>query len=193
MDSNTRIDDALSVALDRARSIGSGARIVGYGVAVVTGPDGSLKQCMPFANLITTAGDEYYAKKAIVGVSPANPSAPTVASGMKLGTGTTAASKSGSGAALGSYISASNVAFDTSYPQAATAGADAGWNAAYQCTWAAGVATNSAITEVVIVNDRATDATSTAANTYSRAVISLVNKASGDSLTILWNHKFLGA
>ena len=193
MHENNRITDALDIALTRARGLGSGSRIVGYGVAVVTGPDGEVKQIEPFANLVTDKGDEYYAKKAITGISPANATAPTAANGMKLGTGTTAASKSSTGAALVSYISGSNVAFDSTYPQAGAVGTDAGWNATYQTTWAAGTATNSAITEVVIVNDQAANATTTAANTISRAVLTAINKAAGDSLTITWNHKFLGA
>lgn len=144
-------------------------------------------------NLITTAGDEYYAKKGIAGISPANPAAPTAANGMKLGTGATAASKSGGGAALGSYISGSNVVFDATYPSAAAVGGDGGWNATYRTTWPAGTATNSAITEAVIVNDQGTNATSTAANTYARVTFTAINKTSQDSLVITWTHKFLGA
>ena len=55
------------------------------------------------------------------------------------------------------------------------------------------MATNGAITEVVIVNDQATNATSSAANTYSRALITSVNKGASDTLAITWNHTFLGA
>lgn len=165
------------------------------GILVVQlfGPDGELKDEQVVHNLITTAGDEYYAKKGIVGISPANPSAPTAASGMKLGTGSTAAAKSGAGGALVTYISGSNNPFDASFPAAAAVGGDAGWNMNYKTTWAAGDVTNAAIVEVVIVNDAATDATSTAANTYSRAVISSVNKTASDSLAVTWSHKALGA
>lgn len=195
MDLITRLspfDEAMLAALDEARKFGKG-QIVGYGVAHLLDGDGKTKELVPFANLITTAGDEYYAKKGIVGISPANPSAPTAASGMKLGTGSTAATKSGAAAALGAYISGSNNAFDSTYPQAAAVGGDGGWNATYKTTWPAGDSTNGAITEVVVVNDQASDATSTAANTYSRAVISSVNKTASDSLAVTWNHKFLGA
>ena len=191
---NTAITDALGVALDRARGIGSGARIVGFGVAVLRDEHGAIKQVEPFANLITDAGDAYYAKKAIVGIAPANATAPTAANGMKLGTGSTAVTKSGAAAALsGTFVSGSNVAFDATYPQAAAKGTDQGWNATYQSTWAAGVATNATINEVVIVNDQATAAASSAANTYARAVLATVNKAAADSLTITWSHLFLGA
>jgi hypothetical protein len=167
--------------------------MVGYGVAELRDGDGRTKLLVPFANLITDAGDLYYAGKAIVGISPAAPSAPTAVNGMKLGTGSTAVAKSGAGGALVTYLTASNVAFDASYPQTANLGAGLGVNGVYKTTWAAGVATNAAITEVAIVNDQATNATSTAANTISRALITSVNKTASDTLAITWNHKFLGA
>jgi hypothetical protein len=112
---------------------------------------------------------------------------------MKLGTGTTTVAKSSTGAALATYLTASNAAFDSSYPQTANLGGGLGVNAVYKTTWAAGTATSSTINEVVICNDSATNATSTAANTYSRAVITTVNKTSSDSLAVTWNHKALGA
>jgi hypothetical protein len=191
--SEARISDALSIALERARGLVNGVGLVGYGIVELRGPDGKLKQVVPFANLITTAGDEYYAKKGITGISPANPSAPTAASGMKLGTGTTAVAKSGAGAALVTYETGSNNPFDSTFPSAAAVGGDGGWNASYKTTWGAGDVTETALTEVVIVNDAATDATSTAANTYSRAVFTAINKGASDSLAITWTHKFLGA
>ena len=111
---------------------------------------------------------------------------------MKLGTGTTAAAKSSTGAALVTYLTGSNAAFDATFPSAAAVGGDGGWNASYKTTWAAGTATNSAITEVAICNDNA-NATSSAANTYARAVFTAINKTASDSLAITWTHKFLGA
>lgn len=174
---------------DHARQ--SRVGILGYGLVILHGPD----KIIPFMNLVTTAGDEYYSQMAIAGVSPASAATPTKASGMKLGTGTTTPSKSGSGAALGTYLSGSNAAFDSSFPAtAAVTGTDAGWKATYQTTWAAGTATNSAISEVVIVNDSGTDATSTAANTYSRVLFSpTADKGSTQALTVVWNHVFLGS
>lgn len=182
--------DALHAAHDDARLL-AGVGLVGYGFVHLRDGDGKTKLLAPFSNLITDAGDLYYAGKAIVGISPANPSAPTAANGMKLGTGSTAASKTDAG--LATYLTASNVAFDSSYPQTANLGTTLGVNAVYRSTWAAGVATSSSINEVAIVNDQATNADSTAGNTYSRAVITLVNKTASDSLQITWNHKFLGA
>lgn len=168
--------------------------MVGYGVAELFDQDGNLKQSVEFGNLITDAGDLYYAQKAITSIAPANPSAPTAMTGMKLGTGATAVAKNGAGAALVTYLTASNLAFDSTYPQTANLGAGLGVNAVFRTTWAAGVATNGALTEVVMVNDSAVNATSSAANTASRALFaSAINKTATDSLVVTWNHKFLGA
>lgn len=156
------------------------------------GKNGELKQREVVNNLVTTAGDEYYAKKAIAGISPANPSAPTAANGMKLGTGTTAAAKSGAGAALVTYESGSNNTFDSSFPTTIDEASDTGWSASYKTTWAAGDVTETALTEAVIVNDAASDATSSAANTYARVTFTAINKTADDSLIITWNHTFLG-
>lgn len=165
----------------------------GVVVVQVFDKNGNLKDEELVENLITNAGDEYNAKKVAVGISPANPSAPTAASGMKLGTGTTSPGKSAAGAAnLGTYISGSNQAFDTNFPTTQAVGTNVGWTVTYQCTWAAGDVTNSAITEAVICNDAATDANATVANTYARVTFTAKDKTADDSLVITWKHKFLG-
>lgn len=189
--------DLLTLAWDQAQQQAERFRerigIVGYGVVELFDRSGDLILARPFANMVTDAGDQYIAKKVIVGTGPAAPTAPTVASGMKLGTGTTAAAKNSTGAALGSYITASNLAFDSGYAQSEDLGAGNGYNAVFKSTWGAGVATNSAITEAVIVNDAGTNATSTAANTYSRTVFSAINKGASDTLAITWKWKALGS
>lgn len=190
---SSRITDTFVLALDRARELVDSFALVGYGVVTVHDEAGRLTHCEPFANLITDAGDLYYAGKAIAGIAPASPSAPTAMSGMKLGTGTTVAAKSGAGAALVTYKTGSNVAFDATFPSTANLGGGLGVNAVYKTTWPAGTATDTALTEAVIVNDSGTNATSTAANTASRVVFTAVNKGASDTLAITWNHKFLGA
>jgi hypothetical protein len=186
--------DALHAAHDAARGlVPDGMGIVGYGVAHLMDGDGKTKQLSPFHNLITDAGDLYIAGKIIVAIGPANPAAPTAANGMKLGTGSTAATKAGAASFIGTYISGSNLAFDASYAQTANLGAGLGVNAVYKTTWAAGTATNATINEVTIVNDQATNTAGAAASTYSRAVITTVNKTASDSLAITWNWKALGA
>lgn len=165
--------------------------MVGYGTIELVHEDGTV-DVTEFANLITDAGDLYYATRGAAAVAPAAPSDATKMTGMKLGTGTTAAAKNGAGAALVTYLSGSNQAFDSTYPQISNLGAGLGVQIVYRVTYAAGTATNSAITEMVIVNDSSTNATSTAANGNARAVFSAQNKGASDSMICTWNHKFLG-
>lgn len=173
----------------RVRKIADAPCIVGYGVAILRGPDGKIKDTRTFANLITTVGDETYAKR---GSGVSSPNAPT---GMRLGTGTTAVAKSGAGAAIVTYKSGTGLAFDGSFPTAAAIGGDTGWRITYRRTWAAGVGTDSALAEVVVTNESGpTDVAGTAANTVSRALLSpTVNKAAGDSLEVTWTHDFFDA
>ena len=186
--------DVMVASLQANRGNEDGLGWLGYGVAELFGPDGELKQAVVFKNLITTAGDQYYTQKGIVGIAPANATAPTPANGMKLGTSSAAVTKSGAGAALGTYASGSNLAFDATFPQAAAKGGDTGWNATYKSTWGTGVATANGLNEVVIVNDAASNATTSAANTICRALLSpVVNKGASDTLAVTWVHTALGA
>jgi hypothetical protein len=115
------------------------------------------------------------------------------AAGMKLGTGGTAVAKSGAGAALVTYLTNSHQAFDATFPS--TSGTSGGRVVTYKVTYAAGKATTaSAITEVVIFLDFLADATSTAANTVSRALLTGIgSKGASDTLTVTWTHTLLGA
>lgn len=193
-------DDLLTrddvVFLDRARAkarriaeLSDDPGIYGYGVAILRGPDGEIKDSRIFANRITTIGDETYAKR---GSGVAAPNAPT---GMRLGTGTTAVAKSGAGAAIVTYKAGTALVFDGGFPTAAAIGSDTGWRVTYKRTWAAGVGTDAALAEVVVTNETGpTDVAGTAANTISRALLSpTVNKAAGDSLEVTWTHDFFGA
>lgn len=154
---------------------------------------GNIKQSEDIENLVTDAGDLYYAGQAITGVLPATAAHPTFVTGMKLGTGTTAVAKNSAGAALATYLTASNQAFDATFPQTANQGAGNGVQAVYQVTYAPGTATSTNLNEAVIVNDAASNATSTAANTISRVVFaSAYNKGSLDTLAITWSHLFKG-
>jgi hypothetical protein len=186
--------DALHAAHDAARDLVSDRTgFVGYGVAHLWDGDGKTKQLVPFSNLITDAGDLYIAGKIITAISPASATAPTAANGMKLGTSSTAATKAGAASFIGTFVTGSNLAFDATYPQTANLGTTLGVNAVYKTTWAAGVATNATINEVTIVNDQATATAGAAASTYSRAVLTTVNKTATDSLAVTYNWKALGA
>ena len=148
------------------------------------GPNGEIKSAGKVRNLITSVGDQYYAGRAAL-----SSSLPAQVTGMKLGTGSTAPAKSGAGAALVTYLADSHQAIDGSYPTAA-AGV-----VTHRATYAAGKATTaSPITEVVLVTDALANATSSAANTIARALLSGIgSKGAGDSLTITWTHTLLGA
>jgi hypothetical protein len=157
------------------------------------GADGKLKDERKIGNLITTAGDEYYAKRGGAGVSPAAPADVTKVDGMKLGTGATAAAKSGAGAALVTYETGSNNPFDSTYPQFVDLASDTGWQIEYKTTWAAGDVTEAALTEAVMVKDATSDATSSAANTIARVVFAAINKTASDTLVLTWRHTFNAA
>lgn len=188
--SSSGLADAFDIALGMARDLKTeGLGLVGYGVVEVTGEDGAVKSLTPFANLITDTGDAYYAAKAVAAVPPAALAAPTALTGMQIGSGSTAVSKSGAGSAIVTLLAGQ--AFDATYPQVANLGGGLGVNAVYRTTFAAGVGTGT-VQEATVTTGTVGTA-STAANTVARVVFASVAKAAGDSLAITWNHKFLGA
>lgn len=154
----------------------------------LTGPDGQTKCHGVTHNLVTQTGDQYYGERAAGITSP-----PAQVTGMKLGTGSTAVAKTGAGAALVTYLSNSHQALDTGFPASSLSGSAR--RITWQAVWAAGKATTaSAITEVVLVNETLADATSAASATIARALLSgIAAKASGDTLTVTWNHDVLGS
>src|SRR5688500_12941757 len=77
--------------------------------------DGNVKYEETVKNLITDAGDLYQATRIAAGVNSNGVSQPTLVTGMKLGTATTAAAKADAG--LATYLSGSNRVFDATYPQ----------------------------------------------------------------------------
>lgn len=185
--------DAFHAAMDLGKKVQEEFGIVGWGVLLLRDGDGKIKDIEPFANRITTFGDEYYARRGMAGIGTPNAAQPTLANGMKLGTGTTAAAKSGAGAALVTYETGSNNLFDTTHPTLVDETGDTGFSIVYKNTWAAGDVTETALTEAVIVNDAQTDATSAAGNTISRVVFAAKNKTVDDTLAITWSHTFNGA
>jgi hypothetical protein len=187
------IKEAFSLAMDLGANPQSGMGMIGYGIVTLRDADGILKSIDPFANRITTTGDQYYATRGAAGIGTPNIAQPTLVTGMKLGTGATAAAKSSTNAFLGAYITGSNKIFDTTHPTLVDEAGDTGWSIVYKVTWPAGTVTNSAITEAVIVNNAGTDATSNEAATISRVVFTAKNKTVDDTLAITWSHTFLGA
>lgn len=137
-------------------------------------------------NLITQVGDQYYGDRA-AGIA----GAPGQVTGMKLGTGSTAASKTGAGAALVTYKSGSDKAIDATWPQSSLVGGAR--QEQWKTSWGIGVINGAALSEAVIVNDVLADATSTAANTISRSLFGPMTLGANDTLAVIWNHNLLGA
>jgi hypothetical protein len=174
----------------RADKIG----LSGHGIAQLWSPSllrpGKLvlAQEVEFDNLVTNIGDQYYGERAAGIGSP-----PGQVTGMRLGIGSTAVAKTGAGAAIVTYTTASQVAIAGGFPTSTIPGSAR--RIQWQALWGAGVATASGLNEVVITNESPlTNVAGTAANTISRALLSpVVNKGASDTLTITWNHDLLGA
>jgi hypothetical protein len=173
-----------TMTLDRGRGLPEPVGILGHVLVELFDKDGNLKGRCEASNLITAVGDRLYASR---GAGLTTSAVPT---GMKLGAGSTAVAKTGAGAALVTYLAGSNKAFDATFPS------EAAGVVTYKRTYAAGEATTaSPITEAVIVTDTiATDATSTAANTAARVLLTGIgSKGASDTLAITWTHTILGA
>jgi hypothetical protein len=161
------------------------------GIVVVELHDerGKLKHYEEVINRITDVGDQYYAERAAGIGSP-----PNQVTGMRLGKSSTAASKTGAGSFIGTYITASQVAISSGPTSSQPGGATTARRIAWVSTWAAGVATDTGIQEVVMTNENPlTNVAGVAANTIARAVLTSFDKGAGDTLTITWNHDLLGA
>jgi hypothetical protein len=140
-------------------------------------------------NLITQLGDEYYGERAANISGP-----PDQVTGMRLGTGVTAAAKTGTGAAsIGTYITGSNAAIAGGFPTSSIPGTAR--RITWKSTWAAGVATNAAISEAVITNESPlTDVIGAVGNTIARVILSpAINKGASDTLDLTWHHDLLGS
>lgn len=183
MHNRAGITDGVSTVLTRGRPLDSLTVIQGLVVAELFDEHGDLKARCETRNLVTAVGDQLYASRGVGLTSSVLPV------GMKLGAGSTAVAKTGAGAALVTYLSNSHQVFDGTFPSAA------GGVASMKVTYAAGKATTaSPITEVVIFTDALADATSTAANTISRALLAGIgSKGASDTLAVTWTHTVLGA
>lgn len=141
-------------------------------------------------NLITDVGDEYYGERAAGIGSP-----PGQVTGMRLGTGSTAPSKTGAGAAIVTYVSGSAKAIDGGFPTSSQpGGAGTARRIEWKVSWVAGEVDGSALREVVITNESPlTDVTGSAANTISRALFGPFTLGASDTIAITWDHNLLGA
>ena len=187
----TTLEDALARIAqleDGRHNIEDGLGLGGTLSIVVRGPDGRIKHRRKVKNLITQRGDQYYMERATgIGTPPGQ------ITGAKLGTGTTTPGKTGAAAAAiasGTYIAGSQRAIDGGFPTSTQVSANR--QIQWKITWPAAVATNGAITEVVLVIDTLADAASSETNTVARATFTAVPKGAQDSLEITWNHNGQG-
>ncbi|MHA1286348.1 MAG: hypothetical protein ACTSPB_02975 [Candidatus Thorarchaeota archaeon] len=164
--------------------IRSRIQLRGVVTAVLRGPDGEIIQKQVTHNLVTDIGDKF-AAQAIY-------SSAYSSWGMKLGTATTAASKSGAGSfiAVGDYISGSAQALDDSTPKEG----DTNDEVRFRRLWAAGEATNATINRVSIVDNTSDAGESDANNTFSTAVFAeAIPKGALDTLTVTWDVTYTGS
>lgn len=155
------------------------------------GPRMRLKQRIVSPNLITQVGDQAYGNALAALNGNATVTEPAEPIAMYLGTGATAAAKTGAGATIGTYISGSNQLFEATYPQSSLSGSSR--RISYQSIWVAGDSTNAAIAEVAM-GTVSTDVTLIEANSIARSVFgSTIDKQAADTLTVTWHHDLLGA
>ena len=171
----------------REQALLSRFHLVGRVEARLFGPDGKLKQLEYGYNLVTDYGDEHVGERMAL-------DAQDIVTGMRLGTGSTAASKAGAGAAIVTYITTSEEALDA-VAVGSDKGAGLGWRQAHVCTWIAGDITNAAIAEVVLTDENPiTNVAGVVGDTVARFVFgATIDKQAGDSLEVTWNIDFLGA
>ena len=156
----------------------------GWVVAELRGPDGELKQREEQHNLVTDQGDIFAASAIYTGAF--------AGWGMKLGTASTAASKSGAGSfiAVGDYVSGSNKALDDGTPKAGGANDICQFRRLY----AAGEGTDATINRVSICGNTDDNGEADATDTYAIAVFAAqIAKGAADTLTVTWNVTYTGA
>ena len=156
----------------------------GWVVAELRGPDGKLKQRFTQRNIVTAQGDAFAAAAIYT--------AAYSTWGMKLGTATTAASKTGAGSyiAVADYVSGSAQALDDSTPKVGT---DPN-QVQFRRLWAAGEGTSATINRVAITDNTTDAGEADATHTYAISVFSgAINKGASDTLTVTWNVRYVGA
>ncbi len=151
------------------------------------GSDGTLKHQEEGENLVTDYGDEHIGERIAL-------DSQDIITGMRLGTGATAASKSGAGAAIVTYESGSQEALDA-VATGSDKGAGLGWRQTHVCTWIAGDVTEVALAETVLTDENPiTDTAGVVGDTVARFVFgATIDKQAGDSLEITWHIDVLGA
>lgn len=153
-------------------------------IAELRDKNGNLKQRQVTHNIVTGQGDKFAAAAIYT--------AAYGTWGMKLGTATTEASKTGDGSfiATADYVSGSAQALDDSTPKAGVTEDIT----QFRRLWAAGEGTSATINRVAIVDNTTDAGEADATHTYAIAVFAAqIAKGADDTLTVTWNVTYLGA
>jgi len=154
-------------------------------VAILTHADGT-ETAILGANIVTDAGDRYYAEKAC----GQTPNKDFAAGGMRLGTGSTAPAKAD--ADVTTFVAGSGKAVDATYPKTGDADTDNTGAGLDIVTWRVSYATTEAnsagINEGAVVDNITTP---TAAHCHWLFAASFT-KTSTDTLKVFVNHQFNG-
>lgn len=112
--------------------------------------------------------------------------------GMRLGTDSTAAAKTGAGAAIVTYQTGSAKVIDNGYPTSALSGSSR--RETYKTSWAAGEVDGAALREVVLTCANVlSDAGGSTADTVARALFGPYTLAALDTIAVTWSIDILGA
>lgn len=131
-------------------------------------------------NLVTEVGDQVILERA-AGLGIAGP-----VSGMRLGSGTTPASKTGSGAAIDAYIPGTAREL-YSAPISTLEGSTR--RVTYSAQWPAGTFTHGAVTEAVLTNAASiTDSAGSAGDTIARVVFDPIEVTDVNLVVVTWAH-----
>jgi hypothetical protein len=162
--------DEVTPAVGAARDVHDPMGIVGRMHAVLRGPDGTVKDERIVDNLIVTVGKNAIADQVLA--------SPTIIKPTHMAVGTGTVDPAAGDTALGAEVDRNALTSLTRNTNVVTAVAN----------WAAGDATNAALTEAGIFSQASgTDATHPM---YSRAEFTPINKGANDTLQITWTWTF---
>jgi len=159
--------DELTLRRAAADMIRDAAEVRGICRVEVFGPDGELKDFREVENLIVSAGRDAIIERL--------DSSPTTAQPSHMAVGTGAVAPAAGNTTLGAEIA-------TTGRQALASSTSSGGVLTMVANWAAGQATNAAITEAGVLN------AASAGTLYSRATFTAIAKAAADTLQITWTY-----
>jgi hypothetical protein len=162
MDDLFEAQDRIELSVGRGAHLHAEAEITGHVLVEVFGPDGQLKDSRQVDNLVVDAGKAHIADRLST--------TPTGAAMGWMAVGTGAVAPAAANTALGTELDRN----------ATTSITDSANVVTYVGNWAAGDATNSAITEAGIFN------AVSVGTMLARATFTAINKGASDTLAITW-------